>query len=203
MQMSDTDQLLSRAKQGDSAAVQQLFTRYNHRLRAMIKAVLDPRLSSRLDASDVLQDAYSLALNRLPEFLEERPIGFYPWLRQLVRQQLVTVYRRHVDADRRSVRKEQPFPFALSDDSALQLAERLTSNDTAPGVRLIREESRQRIRAAIGRLPGVDREVLYMRCIEQLSVQQTAEALAVSESAVKSRFSRALQKITRWAESDG
>lgn len=193
----DTDQLLTLAENGDSEATRLLFTRYNDRLRRMIKAFLDPRMAARLDASDVLQDALTCAAKRLPKFLQERPIGFYPWLRQLVRQELATVYRRHVEAQRRSIRKEVQIVLELTDSSVMQLADRLLSDDTSPSQQMSRKESREHVRLAIGQLTKIDRELLFMRCIEQLTVKQTAEALELSESAVKSRLTRALQKVTR------
>jgi RNA polymerase sigma-70 factor (ECF subfamily) len=191
-----TERLLSLAKQGDSHARQQLFSRYQDRLRRMVCAYLDPRLAARLDPSDVLQDALIHAAVRFQEYLDGRPIEFYPWLRQFVRQELVTVYRRHVAAERRTIRKEENDALELNDASAQQLAARLTSNDTSPSQRLNRRELTDAVKRAIGQLAEIDQELLFMRWIEQMSIRETAEALQLSESAVKSRFTRILERIS-------
>ena len=122
---NDTDTLLIRCQQGDDEALHHLLTRHHDRLRRMIGVFLDPRVSARIDPSDVLQDALTCAAARLPGYLKTRPLPFYPWLRQIVRDQLIEVHRRHVAAARRSVRVETPLGQQISDASALQLANRL------------------------------------------------------------------------------
>jgi DNA-directed RNA polymerase specialized sigma24 family protein len=69
----------------------------------MVAVRLDRRLLARVDPSDVVQEALADADRRLDEYLRERPVAFYPWLRRLAEEQLVNVYRRHVGAARRSV----------------------------------------------------------------------------------------------------
>lgn len=92
----DTDQLLDHARAGDTSAQAELLSRYRDRLRRMIAAFVDPQLAARLDPSDILQDALTTAAIKLPNYLEEQPIGFYPWLRQIVREQLIMAHRKHV-----------------------------------------------------------------------------------------------------------
>jgi RNA polymerase sigma-70 factor (ECF subfamily) len=56
--LSEHDDLLRRARAGDESALAALFTRYRYRLKRMVRLRLDRRLSGRVDASDVLQEAY-------------------------------------------------------------------------------------------------------------------------------------------------
>jgi len=195
MTEADTDQLLKLAQAGDSQARQSLFDRHRDRLRRMITAFLDPQLSARLDPSDVLQEALACAATRFPKYLEEQPIGFYPWLRQIVRENLIIVHRRHVTSERRSVRREDPGGFAIPDASATQLAHRLFSPESSPSQRASLNELKARVQSAMSQLTEPDRELILMRCIEQLSIKETAAALEISESAVKARVTRALQKL--------
>src|SRR5262249_59025401 len=55
---SETQELLRRAKAGDERALAALFSHYRERLKRMVRLRLHPRLSRRVDASDVLHDAY-------------------------------------------------------------------------------------------------------------------------------------------------
>ena len=95
--------MLRRATASDRHAVEKLMNRHRSRLRKMVRVHLDERLQARVDPSDVVQDALAEALVKLPTFLAERPMSFYPWLRRLAWQHVVKAYRMHVLADCRSV----------------------------------------------------------------------------------------------------
>jgi RNA polymerase sigma-70 factor (ECF subfamily) len=160
----------------------------------MVAVRLDPRLVARLDPSDVVQDALAEADRRLDGYLRDRPLPFYPWLRQLTAERLDDAYRRHVRAARRSVTRELPAP-ALPDASAAELVGRLLGSGSAPSETARRHELQERVRAALAALPASDREVLVLRHLEQLSARETAEVLGLTEAAVKSRALRAAQRL--------
>jgi RNA polymerase sigma-70 factor (ECF subfamily) len=114
----DTEELLRLAAGGDNAAVEQIFQRFRPRLKTMITRRMEPRLAVRVDASDVVQECLADAHVRLREYLKQRPVGFYPWLRAIAWDRLVDLHRRHVTAQRRSVDREIPIDFDLSHTSA-------------------------------------------------------------------------------------
>ncbi len=66
---SETTQLLRRASRGDSEGWGALLERHRQRLRRMVALRLDHRLQGRVDASDVIQEAYLEAWNRLPVYV--------------------------------------------------------------------------------------------------------------------------------------
>ena len=191
----DTDQLLNRTAQGDPAARDELLVRHRQRLRQAVAYRLDRRLAARVDPSDVVQEVLAEASRRLPEYLLRRPLPFYPWLRQMALERLVALHRRHVQAQRRSVRREEGGLPGLPDESAEELAGRLAASASSPSQRLARREAREQVRAALGRLAPADREVLELRHLEQLSVAETAAVLGVSPGAAKTRHLRALQRL--------
>ena len=78
-----TDDLLRRARAGDAAALGALFAHYRDRLRQMVRLRLDRRLAGRLDASDVLQEAYLDVARRFPEYAAAPAVPFHVWLRAL------------------------------------------------------------------------------------------------------------------------
>jgi RNA polymerase sigma-70 factor (ECF subfamily) len=188
----DTDQLLEQAGQGDDQARQQLLARHRRRLHRMVAAHLDRRLAARVDPSDVVQEALDDAARKLDGYLRQRPLPFYPWLRRLAWERLVKLHRRHLRAHRRSVEREEPGVLALPDESAVQLANCLIDLRSGPGERLLREELRSHVRAALDRLPANDREVLVLRYLEQLRNDDIAAILGISVGAVKVRHVRAL-----------
>jgi RNA polymerase sigma-70 factor (ECF subfamily) len=191
----DTEELLRRAQHGDEQARQAVLVRHRERLKQMVAVRMDRRLAARVDPSDVVQEALLEAARELDDYLRERPVPFYPWLRNLAWECLIDLHRRHLHARRRSVKLEEPLAPRLSDESALQLADRVLARQSSPSDRAIRSELRGRIRSALDRLGERDREVLALRHLEQLSTRETAAVLGISEGAVKVRHLRALERL--------
>ena len=198
----DTEQLLARVSRGDAGARQQLLARHRERLCRMVAIRLDRRLAARIDPSDVVQEAILEAARLLPGYLVERPMPFYPWLRRLAWKRLLKLYQRHLAAQRRSVTREECQLPLLADESALELAGRLVASGTSPSKRLLREELRDRVQAALSQLAEHDREVLVLRFLEQLSTSEMAAVLGITEGAVKTRQTRALDRLSRLLDDD-
>ncbi len=200
---SNTVELLDRAQQGDAAARDQLLMRYRPRLTRMVMAMMDARLSARLDPSDILQDAMTIASQRLPDYLAERPVAYYAWLRQIVKELLIDVHRKHIRAQKRSIHREQALDFQLSDLSAMQLADQLFSREPSPSGLANQRETAAQLKQAMGSMPPLDLEVLLMRFVEQLSISEMSEALSITENAVKARVRRAIERLGRVVFSGG
>jgi RNA polymerase sigma-70 factor (ECF subfamily) len=191
----DTEQLLDRAGRGDREACDRLLARHRQRLRELIALRLDRRLAARVDPSDVVQETLAEAARRLADYLRQRPLPFYPWLRQLAVDRIIDLHRRHVRAGKRSVRREERSLPPLPDQSAAELAQRLFARGGSPSARLRQRETAARIRAALDRLPERDRELLVLRHLEQLPTGHVAAVLGLSEGAVKMRHLRALERL--------
>ena len=136
------------------------------------------------------------AARKLPDYLRDRPLPFYPWLRQLAWERLIQQHRRHIDAQGRTVTREQRDARELPDHSAVQLAARLLASGTSPSVQLMRKELQQRVQQMLAKLALADREVLVLRYLEQLSISDTAAVLGLTSDGVKSRQRRALQRFS-------
>jgi RNA polymerase sigma-70 factor (ECF subfamily) len=194
-QNSDTEQLLQRAEHGDLAAREELLTRYQKRLRQMIAVRMDRRLAARLDPSDVVQETMADAIQQLADYCHQRPLPFYPWLRQLACDRLAELHRRHIQARKRSITREEHGKPDLPDESALALADRLLSRGSSPSARLHRQEVCGRVQAALAQLADHDREVLVLRHLEQLPTREIAAVLGITEGAVYTRHLRALERL--------
>jgi RNA polymerase sigma-70 factor, ECF subfamily len=192
----ETEALLIRADQGDVVACHDLLARHRDRLRRMVAVRLDARLVARLDPSDVLQEALMEAARKLPDYLRDRRVPFYPWLRRLTWEHLLKLHQRHVGARKRSVVREDR-GLDLPDESAGHLVDRLATSGTSPSGQLVHKELRERVRAALDALPNGDREVLVLRYLEGLSTAEIAAVLDLGESAVKMRHRRALDRMSR------
>jgi RNA polymerase sigma-70 factor (ECF subfamily) len=199
----DTARLIEEARRGDGRARHDLLVRHRTRLRQMVAARMDRRLAARVDPSDVVQDALAEAQRALDDYLRDRPLPFYPWLRRLAWERLIQLHRLHVEAGRRSLLREQAMDPGLPDRSAMMLVNRLLASGTSPSRHAIREETRDRVRAALDELPSRDREVLALRFLEQLSTAEAAAVLGVGEGAVKSRLLRAVARLRDHLDGSG
>jgi RNA polymerase sigma-70 factor (ECF subfamily) len=190
---AEVEGLIGQARRGDAAACQELLARHRARLRQMVALRLDRRLAARVDPSDVVQEALADAARKLPDYLRQRPLPFYPWLRRLAWERLLKLHQRHIAADKRSVTREAPAP--LPDESALQMARLLLAPGPSPSEGAQRQELCDRVRAALGRLGQRDREVLVLRYLEQMSTAEIAAVLGTTAGAVKVRHLRALERL--------
>jgi RNA polymerase sigma-70 factor, ECF subfamily len=193
----DTEELLARAGQGDASARGQLLVRHRRRLRGMVEVRMDARLTARVDPSDLVQETLVEAHRRLDAYLRNRPLPFYPWLRQLAVDRLIELNRRHIRAGKRTVQREEADRLQLSDQSVQALVGRLVSPASSPGARIDRAEERQRLRAAMEHLSDRDREILVLRHLEQMAPPEIAVVLGIHEATVHTRHLRALQRLRR------
>jgi len=192
----DTKRLLDDAKTGDASAVDRLLGEFREPLRQVINLRLDPVLARRVDASDIVQDVLIEANQRLTDYLKNPAMPFHLWLRHLAQDRIIDTHRRHRQAQRRSIDKEQPVQRpAWADDSSVQLVAQLVDGEQTPASAAIHQELQRRLNDALAQLDEADREVILMRHHEQLSNQEVAAALGLTEAAASMRYLRALRKL--------
>ncbi len=190
-----TQQLLQTARTGDESAMNALMNRHRDALRQMVQMRLDKAIAARLDASDVVQDVLVEANHRIQDYLANPTMPFHLWLRQLAKDQLIDMHRRHRVAARRSVDREQPMNAAFADQSSMDLAAQLKDHELTPAAATIRKELERRFQAALDELNEDDREVMLMRHQEHLSNSEVAEALGLSQAAAGMRYLRAVRRL--------
>jgi RNA polymerase sigma-70 factor, ECF subfamily len=192
----ETQQLLDQARRGDGAAVERLLADHREPVRRMIGLRLDPAIAARVDASDVVQDVLLEASRRLDDYLRDPAMPFHLWLRHIARDHIIDAHRRHRLAQRRGVDRERPLaPAGLADHSSLELAARFIDQELTPASAAIRQEMERRLQAALTSLDEDDKEVLLMRHFEQMSNQEVAAVLGLSEAAASMRHLRALRRL--------
>jgi RNA polymerase sigma-70 factor (ECF subfamily) len=193
---SDTLRLAERLRAGDRQALTDLFQRHRERLRRLVELRMDARLRGRVDASDVLQDAFLDAATHLDSFLRGSELPPFLWLRLVVSQRLAIYHRRHLGTKMRDAGQEvalyrDPLPQASSAALASMLLGRLTS----PSHAAARAELVLQVQEALNELDPLDREVVALRHFEELSRAETAQVLGISEGAGAQRYMRALRRL--------
>jgi RNA polymerase sigma-70 factor (ECF subfamily) len=193
---SDDKDLLRRIDGGDRQALIELFTRNRERLRRMVQLRLDRRLQGRVDASDVLQEAFLDVAKRTGEYLANPTMPPFLWLRFLTGQRLLGLHRRHLGAQMRDVGQEVSLHHgALPQATSISLAAMLLGHLTTPSRAAQRAELQIRVQEALNGMDPIDREVLTLRHFEELSNAETAQVLGLTKSAASNRYIRALRRL--------
>src|SRR5262249_24773610 len=129
----ETEPWLRGLRAGEPAALAAVFNHFRPRLRQMVRFRMDPRLAARVDASDVLQEAYLDAARQIQGYLNQPRVGLYVWLRGLTWKRLLKLQRRHLRAQCRTVVRELSLPV----ESSADLAGSLLGSGTSPSQTLL------------------------------------------------------------------
>jgi RNA polymerase sigma-70 factor (ECF subfamily) len=191
----ETQRLLDQAREGEKSAVEQLLDQHRQPVRRMIDLRLDPALARRVDASDIVQDVLLEASRRLADYLKNPVMPFHLWLRHIAKDHVIDAHRKHRLAQRRSLDREQSLRPALADDSSLDLAAQLFDQELTPASAAIRHELQRRLESAVASMDDDDREMILMRHFEQLSNQEVATILDLTEAAASMRYLRAIRRL--------
>lgn len=184
----DDEPIELRLRAGDDAALAQLFERHRERLLRMVQFRLDPRLVGRLDAEDVVQEAFLDAGKRIAAFrADDKP--FLVWIRLMTQQTMVDLHRRHLGAKMRSAGRE------VAAKQSGTLSGLFVGHFTSPSQAVMREEMRVRVEQALDSMDEIDREVLLLRHFEELSNKEAAAVLGIQENAASNRYVRALVRL--------
>jgi len=171
----DEPDLIARARRGDEEAYAALVTQYSD--FAFRTAYLITGSAS--DAEEAAQDGFLAAYRALPRFRSDAPLR--PWLLRIVGN----AARNRRRASRRRGATE------------LRLIDQFAQGDAAPLPEATAEmaEERTALLRAVNALQPYDRQVIACRFFLDLDVAETAAALGCADGTVKSRLSRALQRL--------
>ena len=192
------NELQARVIRGDASALGQLLEWHRPQLRMMVQLRMDRHLQTRVDASDVLQEAFLEASARLDEFIRNPAVPFYLWLRTITGQQLLAAYRRHCGTQGRDARREISARIgALPAANSAALAAHLVACSTSPSGVAMQAELKDCLEKALDELDAMDREIIVLRHFEELTNSEAAQVLDLKPSAACNRYVRALERLRR------
>lgn len=195
---NDRDQReLQQASLAGPEAVLSLLDEYRPKLRRMVALRMDRRIQQRVDPSDVLQEAYLEATQRLSEYLERPKVPLFVWLRFLTHQKMLQFQQRHLGVQARDTRQEVSLQKTYGKATSAAIAAHLVGKDDTPAIAAVKAEMRLQLEAGLDELDELDREVLALRHFEQLKNGEVATILGVSEKAASKRYFRALTRLKR------
>jgi RNA polymerase sigma-70 factor (ECF subfamily) len=191
---TDESVLLAQSREGDTRAFAELVHRYEGKIFRLAQHITQ----NREDAEDVLQETFMKAYEHLDQFKGDSK--FYTWIvRIAVNQALMKLRRRKTD---KSVSLDEQID--TGEDTIMR---EIAAWDEDPEQQYSREELGSILDRAIQSLEPPYRSVFVLRDIDELSTEETAEALGLSVPAVKSRLLRARlqlrEKLTRYFKRKG
>jgi RNA polymerase sigma-70 factor, ECF subfamily len=194
----NTSNMLLRYRNGEQEMLGAVFSHYRSRLRKMVQLRMDVRVAGRIDPSDVLQEVYLDVHKQIDAYLCDPKVSLHIWLRGLTWQRLLKIQRQHLGTQARDVRREVSLPAG----SSARLAQQLLGSPPSASKNLLKKELQLRVQAAIAQLKDVDREIILLRDFENVSNQEAAKILGLSESAGTMRYVRALERLKQILESN-
>ena len=191
---ADEASLVAQSREGDARAYSELVRRYEGKIFRLAQHITQ----NREDAEDVLQETFMRAYEHLDQF--QGASKFYTWIvRIAVNQALMKLRRRKSD---KSVSLDETID--TGEDTVVR---EIAAWDEDPEQRFSREELRGILDSAVQSLDPLYRSVFVLRDVDDLSTEETAEALGLSVPAVKSRLLRARlqlrEKLTRYFKRKG
>jgi RNA polymerase sigma-70 factor, ECF subfamily len=177
MEVREQD-LIRRVQAGEKELFYQLVKPYERRIYAAALAVL----RNETEAEDAAQEAMLKALTHIRQFRAEA--RFSTWLTQItVNEALMRRRKAHSEI-------MEPIGERQEEDGTY------TPRDFAdwreiPSEVLERKEIRQKLASAVAGLAAKYREVFMLRDVQHLSIEETAEALGITQASVKTRLLRA------------
>lgn len=193
---ADAERLIADARAGDTAALGRLLELYRNYLRVLARVEIGRRLQGKVDASDVVQEAFLDAARYFPAFRGSGEAQFAGWVRQILAGTLANQVRRYAGTQARDVRLEVGLATDL-DQSAAGLAAIPADPHSSPSHQAARGEQNRLVAEALGRLPDDYQTVIALRHLEGLTFAQVAERMGRTVDAVEKLWVRALAQLRR------
>lgn len=191
---SEPGQLLELAKAGDETALGTLLERYRRYLNLLARINIGRRLQAKLDASDVVQEAFLGAYRDFPKFRGGTEAEFTGWLRQVLANVLANLVRHYEKTQQRNVKLERQLVQELNQSSvAINLA--FVAAQTTPSQIAARREMGVVLAEALDELSRDERELLVLRHFEELPFAEVAERMKRTIDSVKKLWPRALAHL--------
>jgi RNA polymerase sigma-70 factor, ECF subfamily len=175
--------LVAATRRGDAQAFEELVLRHRQRVLAVAQRIT----KNREDAEDVAQESFHKAFLHLDAFQEKSQ--FSTWLTRIAMNEAFMLLRRR-----------RGFVEALPDnpgESMRSSAEAFVDLSPNPEESYLRRERTELLTEAIDRLGSTIRTTILLRDIEERSVEETAQILGTSVSAVKARVFQGRRKLRR------
>ena len=186
-------ELIARARSGDRAALDQLFTLYRSYLRLTIASSMGPHLRRECDASDVLQETLLVAASQFAKFQGTDEPELLGWLRVLAGRKLIDLARR-AGRLKRAPKDQLSLDQAQQDDEE-KLAYQLVADLTSPSHAAAKREMAVKLAEALAQIDPKEAEVIWLHHVEGVSFEAIGQRIGTGRNGVRGIWMRALRNL--------
>jgi RNA polymerase sigma-70 factor (ECF subfamily) len=195
MTPADATDMIATARQ-DPATLGRLLEQYRHYLRLLARIEIGRKLQGKVDASDVVQEAFLDAHRYFPAFRGGSEPQLTAWLREILAGTLANQVRRYFGTQARDPRLEVGLMADL-DQSTAGLGAIPVDPQTSPCQQVAQAEQSLLVADAIGGLPDDYQTVIVLRHLEGLTFPQVAERMGRTVDSVEKLWIRALAQLRK------
>jgi RNA polymerase sigma-70 factor (ECF subfamily) len=153
----------------------------------------DPRLQSKLDPSDIVQDVLLRAHEKLGEFRGRSEVELAAWLRKILANCLAQKGREYA-CQKRDIQLERSLEASLERSSA-RLEAWLADEGSTPGEKAVRQEQLLRLAEVLAGIPEDQRLAVELRYLQGWPIADIAQHMDRSAMAVSKLLGRGLDKL--------
>jgi RNA polymerase sigma-70 factor, ECF subfamily len=188
------EDLLARARAGEALSLGQLLELYRGYLSLLARLQIGRRLQGKADAADLVQETFLEAHQHWEGFRGTTEAELLSWLRRILATRIADFMRRYLGCQGRDVRLERELAEEL-DNSSHDMDRGLLAKQDTPSQQVARREQGVLLADMLDVLPEDYREVLILRHLEGLSFPEVAQRMGRTLDAVKSLWTRALDRL--------
>ena len=184
--------LVKRCRQGDSAAMERLILKYQNRIyNVILKMCTNPH-----DAAELTQETFVKVIENIDKF--EGRSGFYTWTFRIAVNLTLNFCQKNAKFNIRSLDTEQE----QYNDQAKQILSDFLRDESSPDPVAIAQnkELYEIALKALMKLDDAQRAVIVLRDIEGMNYTQISKVLDIELGTVRSRLSRARNKLNQIME---
>ena len=196
-ELPEQSEIIQQLQSGREEALAELYLLVRERLRRVIDFRLDYRLGGRVSHSDVLQETYVRASQRIESYLQKPDMPFFVWLRLEANQRMLEIHRFHFGAEKRDIRREVKLQNKQErqGNTSVQLAAHLVGQMTSASGVFEKARQIEALEKTLSEMNDTDREVIALRHFEELSNIEAAKVLGIAPEAASKRYIRALKRL--------
>ena len=196
-ELPEQSEIIQQLQSGREEALAELYLLVRERLRRVIDFRLDYRLGGRVSHSDVLQETYVRASQRIESYLQKPDMPFFVWLRLEANQRMLEIHRFHFGAEKRDIRREVKLQGKQEGqgNTSVQLAAHLVGQMTSASGVFEKARQIEALEKTLSEMNDTDREVIALRHFEELSNVEAAKVLGIASEAASKRYIRALKRL--------
>ena len=189
--------LLTRARQGEQGALDELFLACRNYLGVVARTQVETWLQAKVDTSDLIQQTLLEAHRDFGRFQGGTGAEWLAWLRRILAHNAADFVRHYRGTAKRQARREVSMhrPVGASGEQSRPAFFDPKDPGESPSQQLIRQERQLQLVDALQQLTDDHREVIMLRNLQRLPFDQVATRMGRSRPAVQMLWMRAIQKL--------